>query len=314
MIKTNYNFLLYLSFSFSIFDFATTLLNNEVYTFEWIISIAISSVLSLFVAMIILKRKTDFKIMNFIIIIYIFCIIIRYINRFSTYVDEMHSVNSFFGIAILSIGVILYLLKFHKESFERISPIILFITVLMLLIVFLINFNKIQAVNIYVQEKIVLLNINIIKVYDWVIPLCLLEKEKKTNKSKIYKFIITNGILLMFISVFRGFSIRGNSLYSLSPLHSLFSISKGITIQRFDYLFTLFLIICMFSVFLLNIAVINKIRNNNEYIKKRYLFILFILAFLISYFTSIISNFYLALVIIFFINLNVVWERRKNEN
>ncbi len=316
MIKNKQNSLIYLSFAFSIFDFATTLLNNTIYTFEWVASIGVSTILSFLVLFISLKIKKNSKVINWILIIYSFTIIIRYLIRFSEYIDIKHSTNSLLSISILSFFIIIYLFKFHKESFERISPIILLVVIIMLLMAFVLNYDKIQAVNIYIQDRMLLLNVNIIKVYDWVIPLAILYKNEKCNNKKCYSFLFLNSIILVFISIFRGLCIRGEILYSYSPLHSIFTISKGETIQRFDYIFTVFLIICFFSVLLLNIALINKIKTEYSYISKSNIIILFVVAMIISGFNNIFTNIYLAFVITVLFIAKILKERiySKNEN
>ncbi len=314
MIKSKQNALLYLGFSFSIFEFTTTMLNNTVFTFEWIVSIFISSILSLIVMLVIFKAKKNSKVINWLIIVYSLNTIIRYIFRFSDYIDIKHGTNSLLSVAILSLFIIIYLFKFHKESFERIAPIILFVTFSMLLMALILNYNKIQPVNIYIQEKIVLLNVNIVKVYDWVIPLSFLYKEKEKSSVKCYCFLIVNGILLVSISLFRGMSIRGESLYSLSPLHSIFAISKGLTIQRFDYVFTMLLVICFFSVLLLNIALINKIKSSNDYINSKVIIYLAFIAFIINIFYNVFTNIYFVFVISILLIVKIIKERRKIKN
>ncbi len=307
MIKSKQNSLFYLCFSYSIFDFATTILKSEIYTFEWVVSVLISTILSLIIANIIRINLNENKMLDIVLITYSFKVIISYIFRFSNYIEKTHSQNSILSLFFLTGIIMIYLFKFHKESIDRISPILLFITLVMLLMVFLLNYNKIQTVNLYTQEKNLLLNTNAIKIYEWIIPLIFLYKKEKNNDFKINKFIIFNGFLLVFISVFSGLAIRGDVLYSYSPLHSLFLVTRGVTIQRFDYVLTIFLVVCFFSMILLNIALINKIYSKNNKMKPQYLFILLITAFLISLIQNNLMNFYIILTILFII---VIKKRR----
>ncbi len=304
MPKIKSNALVYLCFCYSIFSFATTILDKTIYTKEWIVYIIINSALTLIVSILLINIKEYNFFQDLILVSFIIFSITKHIKNFSEYINITHNDYSLFNILFLSGIVIIYLFSFHSESLRRISPIVFNMIIFMLIITFALNINKIVAVNIYTQPQNYYLSLRYIQVFDWVIPLCILYDEKKEDKKKIFTFIIINALALITISILTGLILRGDILYSLSPLHSLFTISKGVIIQRYDYLFTVFLIIAFFCVLLLNIGSVNKIRNRQEKIK----LILFVkmipLVLLFEYIHIFIVNFMIIFVVIAVLILN----------
>ena len=96
--------------------------------------------------------------------------------------------------------------------------------------------------NIYSNSTVFDFNMKKLPVLFDIITVCVIAVSKQDKMFVGNRFLIISGIYMVFITLLQGLCIKGNMMYSVSPLQALPQIFFTETIKRYDYIFTIYYI------------------------------------------------------------------------
>ncbi|MBQ6896032.1 MAG: hypothetical protein IJN69_02350 [Oscillospiraceae bacterium] len=66
------------------------------------------------------------------------------------------------------------------------------------------------------------------------------------------------------VTLLQGFAVKGNMMYSITPLQAISQIISGTTVRRFDYIITIFQSVNYFAAIIFYVWAIKNIFNRGE--------------------------------------------------
>ncbi|MEG2192878.1 MAG: hypothetical protein RRX95_06350 [Oscillospiraceae bacterium] len=193
---------------------------------------------------------------------YIDYLIGRQFNLLCRYSRLMHSKSAALTNLIITVVVIIYLVNFYDSHSAQMALPLFFIISIMFVMILILNGEKLNAVNIYSQNQEITIGYCDVTMFDYLIPLSIILKDKpKQAKSKTIKFIIFSTLFFIVVTIFNGMCLEGNILYSLTPLQSIFQFTDSSLIKRYDHIFTLFIYFGYFGALIVLIAAYNHIKQ-----------------------------------------------------
>ena len=245
----------------SVFSFATVIPNQFIFTKQWVATIVLLGILNCFVVSLVFNSKVP-KPLTMCLLIGVFIFnFAKAMYALGKYVEVFHSRNISITLFITTGIILIYLVNFYDSHFAQGAVPLFCGIVLMILLVLLLNISKASAVNIYSHNPKYSINLYDITFFDWIIPVSIILKEKgEKAKPHVYKTIFLICGVFIVVAIMQGLCIRGNSLYSLSPLQALFQISTSKLIKRYTYIYTLLLYMGYFASLMITVSAFNHLK------------------------------------------------------
>ena len=236
-MKTDKTAINLLFFTYAFFSFTINMPEVKMTASDWIRQIGLYCVIYIVFVLFAADNRKFKPLTNLLILIYIISLIsIQTLNMWN-YMKIYHGQTSANSTILLTFFTIL-LLSFIKDS--RIAQLYFLLfagVVLLMVILFILNVGKISSYNLYTQSQ----NNQIVfdgTLFDYIVPYIASIKStgRKAKSTAVFSLIFTNlAFIIITISAFM--TIKGNLLYSLSPLQMLFQVSSTSLIRNFDALF-----------------------------------------------------------------------------
>ena len=128
----------------------------------------------------------------------------------------------------------------------------------------LLSADLINAANIYSVNSLSVIYPDTMFVFSDVFTIALIIKDKKEKALVQHSFLLITLTVLVGITLLQGLCIKGDLLYSISPLQSLVQIFSGKTVKRYDYIFNILFTINYFGAVMLYIIGFNSLINKEN--------------------------------------------------
>ena len=236
-MKTDKTAINLLFFSYAFFSFAIMIPKDKMTVYDWIKQLVLYGLIYIIIILFTADNKKFKPLTNLILLIYIISLISRQALKMWNYMKLYHGQTTANSTVLVTIFTVI-LLSYIKDS--RLSqlyfPLSISVAVL-LFIVFILNVDKISSYNLYNQYQNNGLALNV-TLFDYIVPYVIAVKTTGANAKKdaIYTLFFTT-MTFIAITLFAFMSVKGNILYSLSPLQMLFQVSSTKLIRNFDALF-----------------------------------------------------------------------------
>ena len=255
-----------LAFCSAFTDFLTNTPADAFYPRDRIIHTIISALIFMFVAYIINSINFERAVLQHISII-IFIIRLVFISyKFSSYFRMFYG-NSTVGIVLFTIIVFIMVIGMNDNNISQIGGFYIIVNIIML-VLFIIFIDKADAVNIYTIDNEFNLSFEKIFVLFDVFTISVISENKMSKWKNQKKYIVLCVLAFAGIILVQGLCIKGELLYSLSPLQAVLQILSGKTVKRYDYLMNLFFIFNYFGAIVLYSTAVRKLLNAERYFEK----------------------------------------------
>lgn len=235
-----------LFFTYAFFCFTVSLPQSSANCLDWIRYIVLNGALYLIYTALLADNKNFKPLADFILLLYIIFLISAQAVKIWRYIKIYHGQTSAFSAVIITIFTLIILSVIEKEHIIQLSMPLFSAVIILLLTVMLLNIDKFNGLNLYANKSINPFSENI-TLFDCAVPYIITVKKigKNTKKTAVFTIICTT-IAIILITIFCFMSVRGNLLYSLSPLQMVFQISSTTLIRNFDALYNLYVFFSYF--------------------------------------------------------------------
>ncbi len=265
-MKTKINYIYFLAFCYSIFTFAVFIPSSASDAKSWILSLFFSGIVEIIIIYISNTGKQCKPLANLFILIYLFVLMARQIANMCEYMKLYHGQRAGLATIIIGFSIIVICALMDKEKIILLSYPVFAMIIIMLLLCVVLNFTKINSMNIY-KDFPIYTNIkeNII-MFDNILPVILwLNFKGIKNKKQISLFVIIQKSFLILLSLFCFLCLSGNLMYNVSPLQALFQISSTKFIRNYDAFYNFFLFFGFFSSIITLTLIYKLIKTNFNY-------------------------------------------------
>ncbi|MBR5520814.1 MAG: hypothetical protein IKU54_02350 [Oscillospiraceae bacterium] len=268
-MENRYHTIFFLAASYTLFSFATYISDDKINLHGWLISIFLSGVVNILASMIIFGNKKAYKTVYFVGTIYLYLVFFKTVNSMNSYMQMYYSRHSVIITVIVTLLMLILLKGMTQLSLERLALPVAYIGLFMIMLIFLLNCNKVNPINLYSSDTAVYASEINVTLFDYIIPLALMT-DYNTKKDRIF-FIKLNTFIVFIISILTilVFScLKGDIMYSISPLQIAFQLPVGLQIFNFEAIYSCFLWFCYFSgLILLTISHNNVLLNGVKSLK-----------------------------------------------
>ena len=211
--------------------------NDVIFPRERIICLIISLTIN-FVA-VLLINKIDYRSNKIRIIaaMIIICRVLITIYRFCSFYNMFYS-ERIWGIIVLSLLIVVIVTKSGSIA-DRIYPMFVLINVVMILMIVILSLDKFSITNITLTDMSVSFSVDKIWLFFDIVTIKLLVRDRTERFIVQSRFLGISVGFMVFTTIIQGLCVKGDLLYSLSPLQVLVQIISGKTIKRYDYIFTI---------------------------------------------------------------------------
>ena len=236
-------------------DFMTWSSTTAVFSRDRIIHIIISVILGWILIFVV--NTINFEIVFFKVVMFV-TIVIRLLYvfyKFYRYSQQFYGTDLF---EIVLLSCIVLVMSVNLSCFKTVKVYQLFAlsVILIMVLVLLLSFDKYNVLNLYMTYTWVDFSCQKIFVFFDMLTISLIIKDRNSKLMVQKNYLIISSCLFMLITVIQGLCIRGELLYSLSPLQSIVHIISSNTIKRCDYIFTiLFTVMYFASIILYGMAI-----------------------------------------------------------
>lgn len=254
----------------SVFKFIMADTQQMLYTNQRIFMIIVSFAVNILLIFLLNTSNEKIYIIKFLTIIFILFSIVKNYFIFNNYIAIYHGYKSSL-ILFFTFVIIIYALNFYHNNIIQIVPFLFAINVFMIGLSLVLTFNKINPGNLYAANSGIMFDFKQIYIMDELLMLniLLIDNKKQFKKSAFQAVYICFTIFFIF-TMLQGLILRGNTLYSISPLQAIAQISYNLTIKRYDYIFTSLWTFNYFSSIFISISAYRalkqsmKISNNTD--------------------------------------------------
>lgn len=246
-----------LAFCSALIDFLVTVPPEMIYPRDRIIHILISAVGFMFIAYLTDKINFYNKFFRITAFLLISVKIIFMVYRYSEYTRMLYG-NSTWEIIFFTAAVFVMVQRINDNSIGQVGSFYIFANVL-LFILLIVSAHRMKAINIYSLNNTFEFSAGKLFWFFDVFTISVMTENTKAKKSSQKQYIALSTAVFMIITVIQGLNIKGNLLYSLSPLQSLMQIFSGTTVKRYDYIFNLFFTFDYLGAIIMYSAALKKI-------------------------------------------------------
>ena len=163
------------------------------------------------------------------------------------------------GFLVILSAIIILAYRLEDKSMEQIYIFFIFSNVLLLIIIIVLSVNRLNVINIYSNDMNIRFSFYKMFVFFDIFTIAAITPKGKHRIKAQKKYINITATAFVFITILQGLSVKGNLMYSISPLQSLSQIFTGTTIRRFDYTITIFQSINYFASIIIYVFTIKKL-------------------------------------------------------
>lgn len=247
-------------------DFLINTPANIFYPRDRIIHIIISAVIFTVTAHMVNAVNFKIDILKFIAIVALTIRLICFVYKFSEYFRKFYG-NNTANIIVFTIIVFVMVFKINKKNISQLGAFYI-IANFMVLILFAADLKKVGIVNLYSVNADFNFNFSKLTIFFDIFTISIVSEDKISKWKNQKSFIFISTAVFAAITLFQGFCIKGDLLYSLSPLQSVLQILSGNTIKRYDYVFNLFFTFNYFGAIILYSIAVKKLVNTEKCIEK----------------------------------------------
>ena len=143
-----------------------------------------------------------------------------------------------FSVIAFSVISIVMAVKMDQYNLSNTYIFYLFVNVVLWMSVFMFSADKLNVINIYNIDADFTLSCYGVYLFFDALPLSVLIPKGGRTASQ-NKYIVLSATAMVLLTLLQGLCIRGQLLYTLTPIQALFQIFSGKTVKRIDYLFTI---------------------------------------------------------------------------
>ena len=190
----------------------------------------------------------------------IFILVLRVLGIIYDFTGYYHIYHGSDTAAILTLTAVLLLVSWYYE-FGRIKQlyiITLFFNTALFVLIFVLNIGNLNVANIYSNSTEVVFSLSKIYIFFDIFTLAVIVNNTKERIYAQKRYMLYSVVFIVAITLLQGLCIKGNAMYSITPLQSLFQIYSGNTIKRIDYYLAVVQSVNYFTTVVMYIAVIKK--------------------------------------------------------
>ncbi len=257
------------AYSYGVFSLAMAIPRQKYSLWDWIITIVLNGLMYIVFSLVIFNSGNVKPLTDLFLLVFILLIISKNYILFSNYLKTYHRQISRTGNIILTVLLILMITNMDIEKLHKFRPIVTSMLCVMIVIVLLMNIKKFNPVNLYIPSSYNKLSIVNITLFDYIVPLNIVLNYNNTKaKKSVIGFIFFQVITLSVFCIFIFGCLKGNLLYSLSPLQAAFQMTSVKLIKNFDAILNYYLYFSYFSAVLLNCCAYSIIKKRFSYTGK----------------------------------------------
>ncbi len=288
----NKDFYVYITaFVYILFSYAVILPPGVMTLDNWIITLALNFTVTVLTALITVNNRKILPLADLILLIYILFLISRTIAGMNSYMKVYHRQSPVWVNIVITTVLIIILCRYKSVETEKLAmPVCVLALFILVMIVFL-NIFKANPANLYSNNNISEAERYNVTMFDFIIPMAvILNYRNSANRKRTLSFIFLTGFTLISVTIFIFSCIKGNLLYSISPLQMAFQISSGTQISNFDAYYSFFLWFCYFGSIILLMEAWRCIKTRFIYFNSAELFLVIPLVMINSYIPDVIYN------------------------
>lgn len=188
-----------------------------------------------------------------ILILRVFCIIYDFTGYYHIY----HGSDTA-AILTLTAALLFVLWRFDADRIKQLYIITLFFNTVLFVLIFVLNIGNLNVANIYSNGTEVVFSLSKIYVFFDIFTLTVIVNSTKERVYVQKRYMLYSAVFIVAITLLQGLCIKGNMMYSITPLQSLFQIYSGNTVKRVDYYLAIVQSVNYFTTVSMYIAVIKK--------------------------------------------------------
>lgn len=234
---------------------------------ERICGIVISCLISFLLALIINIINFKINIFRYIALSMIFFRLVYMVYRYVQYYQTFYGSGSA-GIILLTITVAALLIVYKNTAAAPIYDFFLISNILMIFALIIMSAGRLNAANIYSLYSINNDCLDTASVFFDVFTIAVFAADKKDRVYMQKNFLLAVLFAFTGITLLQGLCIKGNLLYSLSPLQALVQIFSGEVVKRYDYFFAVMFTVNYFGAIMLYVLAAIKLIDKEKAVEK----------------------------------------------
>lgn len=174
------------------------------------------------------------------------------------YFHLFHGSNTL-AILLCAVGAALLVYNMEQGRILQLYSFFMAVNVVFVLLILLLCAGKLKVSNIYANDVSFSFSVSELFLFADLLTLAALIPK---GKGRIYaqnRYIAFSALFILCTTLLQGLCVRGDLLYSISPLQSLFQIYSGNTIKRFDYFMAIIQTINYFGAVILYVLAMQKL-------------------------------------------------------
>lgn len=217
---------------------------------------------AIWMAVIYLTEKTDFRqgCLKYVTVCFLILRTMIIVYNFAGYFSVYYGSNTVV-ILVLTAALILLSSGFGAGRIRQMYIITLLFNAAMLFMIFAVNIGNLNILNLYSNSTQIVFSWSKLYMFFDVITLAVIIKEKNKRLYVQKRYMICSLCFIVSVTLLQGLCIKGNMMYSITPLQSLFQIYSGNTIKRIDYYLAIVQSVNYFVTVVLYIATIKTALN-----------------------------------------------------
>ena len=221
-------------FCCAVFDFTVAVSAENGGTKSWLFNIGVYCRLRCVV--ILLPQGNSFsKIEKLFIGLFLIFLIAKSTAAASTYMKNYNSEYTALSTVIITvITVVFFLFAGEKKSDMYIKSMFIMICI-MVLVVLLSNYKKLNAINIYSRREERQTPCHIMRIFNFLVPTVILTDKREKQRAPLN--IIMRLTVTGLFTVFAYMAVKGNLMINMSPMAVLFTVSSGKMIRNYDAIY-----------------------------------------------------------------------------
>lgn len=239
MVKSNANCVVALAVCGAFTQFLISENNFEFFPRDRVINIFVSLAVFTVISYILSEIQFDNNAVKLLILGYFIWRIFITTVIFANFFTVFYGANAL-GIYILTATVFVLAYRPQQGKICGIYMFFVVINIIMVLMITLLSADKINTMNIYANDVGFKFSLKKMTIWPELLPVAFIIPKGKLRLKSQQKYLYITAAFFVFITLLQGLCVRGNMLYSLTPLQSLMQIFSSDTVKRFDYLLAVF--------------------------------------------------------------------------
>ncbi len=267
-MSSDYKAVRYLFFCYMLFSFAVCENGKRLNVYNWLFTIGLCSAIYVLYIILTVDGKKIKPLAGLYLLLYIIYLIAVQTDKMYKYMKIYHGQTSAVSTAAVTIAAFIVFVLYDNTDITRLYLPLSAMIILLLLVVTVLNFDKVSRCNLALNSNEIKLTGNI-TLFDYIVPFIIISNTcKSVNRKKAIGFILKSWRIISVITIFCFMCLSGNLLYSISPLQAVFQITSTNLIRNYDALFNYLLYFSYFAALILLFTAYKRIKSDFEYTGK----------------------------------------------